>query len=283
MEVRFSKVPETKASLIALKKALFPVTMANMDSVCFVDDTYKKTPRPYPKVRRESSIVMKNSGFSFFTNFGSDPILPEDLDFRIVPVDEVFINISSQFTIEWWPIGNELWFEIKPLMNSTLFRGFYFIIFHPVTGIVNYISRPFYHMPEEYQNYLELEFHSPRGVLYNFPYPDAGERRNRIGIMGNIAAVEYPDSKEVYKEVITGKSRLVSSTLDRELKIETYYQDYYAHEALAFAFFHESLKINGVPCVTKDAYKPNMEKDSDLSSGEVVVVDQDFTQKIKSC
>ena len=244
---------------------------------CFNSDfSSQYLPRPYPKVKKLHFLPVRPSGLSFFTNFVESPVTMQ-VDFytyeNLTPVPGIVATIEAleeNFFIEFSPTGISDYDTI-------------IAVFSDGTNVLGF-SSPFVKVPQSQDNVVEIEYRTPRGRLYNFPYAfDEESRYNKVHVFANLFGVEYPEELTVYKEVTTGRPRKLNSTLNRTINFETYYLDFPTHEAIAVIFHHDDVRINGRKYVSSESYNPNYLPEKDLTKGSVVLVDSEFSSKLLSC
>ena len=283
--IQISNVPASPANLMGFRPVLNSVTTANYllwPMVTTEKMSSDLMARPYPKVRRHSSLVMLNSvPLKFYTNFSAG-FVPASQTIKVYSSENPRQDVTVSMTITQVVVGNQVYVEI--VQNGALvdYKSYNVVIIN--AGVVTHVSREIVKVPSTYENRVTLEFASSRGVFHNYPYSLATLLQpQQFCVMGSMKAFEYPEEKEVYKEITTGRTRVVNATLERQIELETYYQDFFAHEALAFAFFHEEIKINGRSYTPVDGYEANSENDRDLTSGSITLSDVSFTSKTKPC
>lgn len=287
MELKLSTIPATVANFIGLRPVVGNFLQTNYPSarICLVDEMRTKfIGRPYPKIRRFSSLIIRYGvETSFFTNF-KDGFNPNTFTLKVFSEESPRTDHTSDFTITSVVVGIQAYITITLNNDSLRYRTFNLVFVQTDSNLVKYISRRLVVMPEDYENSVRVEFSSNRGVFHYFPYADREHgQTQKFEFMGSMSSFDYSEDREVYKEVTTGRSRTVNNTLKRTYLLETYYQDFFAHEALAFIFFHESLNLNGKDYVVLEGYEANSEKLMDLTSGQIKLEDTGFGLKTNRC
>jgi hypothetical protein len=88
---------------------------------------------------------------------------------------------------------------------------------------------------------------------------------------------QYEGDKDVYREITTGKQRVLQNYMSRYIKLETYYFDPDAHEAAAVMFDHSYIELNGKQFQPKNAYKEPSGTSSKVGKGEMELWDLEFS------
>lgn len=287
MDLKLSTVPASVANFVGLRPVLENFLQTNYinANIVLVDEMRTKIiGRPYPKVRRHSSLILRHGvESSFFTNF-PDGFNPETFTIKVYSEESPRTDHTDDFEITYSIVGIQAYITIRLLNPNLNYRSLNLVFVQTDSNLVKFISRRFVVMPESYTNSVRVEFSSSRGIFHYFPYKDRlSDQTQKLEFMGNMASFDYSEEKEVYTEVTTGRSRTVNNTLKRTYLLETYYQDFFAHEALAFIFFHENLNLNGKDYVVLEGYETNSEKLMDLTSGQVKLEDIGFGLKTNRC
>ena len=114
--------------------------------------------------------------------------------------------------------------------------------------------------------------------MYRFRFTDNPEYSNKIRL--HLGLVEWaPEGNfEQYREVSTGTLRNEKFDLDRKVKLETYYFDDGAHEAMSVFCAMDDIQINGIKYLAKGVYNPAARSSSNVSKGEAEFYDQEISK-----
>jgi hypothetical protein len=112
--------------------------------------------------------------------------------------------------------------------------------------------------------------------FYNIPYATVSNFYQQFRIHLSVLERQLDSDVEQYREVTTGKNRTSENYLSRYYRLESYFFDDDAHEAMGIALEHSFLEINGKKYTKKAVYKEGPSQLSGYSKGEAEVWDEEF-------
>lgn len=94
----------------------------------------------------------------------------------------------------------------------------------------------------------------------------------------NLSLIDEQNESErdIYKESATGQRRAYNSSMDKVVKMESYYFDSMAHDAISVLFENEIVLMNGRSYILKSAYRRNFDPLTKIYKGEAEFYDQGF-------
>lgn len=114
--------------------------------------------------------------------------------------------------------------------------------------------------------------------MYRFRFEDNEDFYTKIRIALTLTDWTAEGNFQQYREVSTGKLRNEKYELDRKVKINTYFFDDGAHEAMTILCAMDDIEINGVKYISKGIYNPAIRGNSDVSKGEAELYDREFSK-----
>jgi hypothetical protein len=111
---------------------------------------------------------------------------------------------------------------------------------------------------------------------YNIKYHELIGFYQQFRIPMSIIEEQYESEVEAYKEVTTGKPRILNSYDERFYKLEGYYLDPAAHEAAFIMTKHDYLEMNGLRYRYKAGYKILTDNRSKVNKAEFEVYSESF-------
>ncbi|GGG97295.1 hypothetical protein [Pedobacter zeae] len=111
-----------------------------------------------------------------------------------------------------------------------------------------------------------------------FRYSENPTFQNKIRLHIGLVDWTGEGNLDQYREVSTGTLRNEKLELDRKIKINTYFFDDGAHEAMTELGVCDSIIINGVLYRAKGIYNPGIREVSNVSKGEIELYDVAFSQ-----
>ena len=232
----------------------------------------------YIKVKGKefTPIYVSQEKYSFYINFDK-PISDPDFDnFRLnLMLNDTIVspNLGTlkkdiQFS-DLYNIHCEFIFPYVP--NGK----YHFAIMDITTEEVKCKSNCILVENDEYSKNSALFYFRHSRPLYNFNYNNIPEFYNIFRLPLNKVDFQYDLDKTQYRNVTDRKLRNLHSYLDKYVKIESYYFDEPAHDAMAVAFEHDETLINGTQYVPKDAYSVETYVISETSKGTVNAFEQE--------
>ena len=161
-----------------------------------------------------------------------------------------------------------------------------------VVGNGAHVSNQFALLPQDNIYTFPTLYYQDVTDWYDFNYTETvtigsytGKPFNQLYVNMNLISVEYPNDSTQYRNVTDSRIRIIKQVIDQEMTLETYYFDFYAHQAMAVALNHSTLRINGKDYILSSggSYEPNTNKGINISVGSATLVDRDFTEKNKPC
>jgi hypothetical protein len=127
---------------------------------------------------------------------------------------------------------------------------------------------------------------------YDFNYTEditigsyTGKPFNELFVGLNMVSFGYPNDSTQYRNVTDGKIRIIKQIIDQEFTIETYWLDFYAHEAFSVALNHSTFKLNDVAYILGSgaSYEITSDPTMYISKGTATLTNVPFTRKNKPC
>lgn len=98
---------------------------------------------------------------------------------------------------------------------------------------------------------------------------------HRLRVKGRFFERETATQKDVLRES-TGRLTLLRAAVQRKVRLDTYLLPAYRHEALAVAFCHDFIRVNGVEVLAEEAYAAAAVPRFTLSNGTALLEQADF-------
>jgi len=112
---------------------------------------------------------------------------------------------------------------------------------------------------------------------YGINYADIPDFFQQFRLLSGITESVMEGDTEQYKEVTTGKTRILEDYVNNVVKLETYWFDQEQHLAAGLMFNHSYVEINGSEYRRKATYKQQSGgSQSAVSKGEIELLDMDF-------
>lgn len=221
-------------------------------------------------------IYVPNEIYSFYINFDK-PITDENFsNFRL--------NIMNGDTLVSPNIG-----ELKQDMISEFSYNIYcqfifpfvpngcytFAITDIETGEIQCRSNCILVEKEMYaQNSVIFQYRHKRPIS-GFNYDNLPGFYNTFRLPLNKIDYQYDVEKKQYRNVSNKKLRNLYDYLYKYVKVESYYFDEQAHDAMAIAYQHDDILMNGTQYMTKDAYQVESNQLQSLNKGSVNLFEQE--------
>ena len=157
--------------------------------------------------------------------------------------------------------------------------SYQFRIYNTVASTIKCISNSFSLMAMEIAELLtvSLKYRNSRDRS-GFRFITNPAFYNKIRI--HLTVVDWEDEGNFvqYREVSTGTLRNEKEEVDRVVKVNTYYFDDAAHDAMLGMCPMDDIEINGVKYRAKGIYDPNARGENNLSKGEVTFYDVEYSK-----
>ncbi len=226
-------------------------------------------------------IISPNEEFSIQVNFkDSDYINREKVRIAIMRgydivrdnfliVNEVGVNDQDKnYYFSYTP--NELF-----LSEACNYR---FILYDENTNDVLLISNYFEFSKEGHQEetiYLEYRHSSNRD---NYVYSELPNFKNKVRIHLNEVDSNGEYEIKEYFEQTTENIRIQKNRSKKVLKLESFFFDEYAHDAMRSLSVHDDIQINGKEVKIKKGYDTSKNRKNSLNIGTVEFYDQAFSK-----
>lgn len=112
--------------------------------------------------------------------------------------------------------------------------------------------------------------------FYNIKYAALPGFYQQFRLPLSVIDTQYESENEQYKEVTTGKPRILNSFEERFHKLESYWFDPSMHEALNVMSKHDYLEINGKRYRFKTGLKISTDVRTKINKGEWEVFDEEY-------
>lgn len=199
-----------------------------------------------------------------------------DLHLRIVDVNGSITDLGAIMQRVTLTNGYRMYADfIFPNISN---KQYQFIIYNTNTSSVKCLSNWFMVMDTASADIITayVAYRNSRSQYYYdwALYPDFYER-----VRLNLSLQSYtPEGTvEQLQSVNTGRRRNLNRTVDKSVKLQTYYFDDGANDACIALFESDDIQINGKQYLAKTIYTPNARPNSKVSTGEVELYEQDFS------
>lgn len=153
------------------------------------------------------------------------------------------------------------------------------MIYNPIDAPVYYFSNELQVVQNDsdYADYSVLMKYRNSQNLYNYRYENISDFYNVVRIHLNKIDIQSEGEFKSYKPVSTGRRRNLQTSLDKVVKLEAYYFDDDAHEAMMVLMAHDEIYINNRRYVSKGNYQAQINPQLNVNKGIAEFYDDRFS------
>lgn len=123
---------------------------------------------------------------------------------------------------------------------------------------------------------VKLKFRNSTN-LYNNLYEKVAGLYTEIRVFMNEIDPQFETTLDQYKSVTTGLRRNYKESVEKYIKMETYFFDYDMSEAMPIVLEHDEIYFNNRRVSVKEGFKINFDPSKETNKGEFTIYDVEFT------
>lgn len=221
-------------------------------------------------------IYVPNEIYSFYINFDepiSDPSF-NNFSLNLMDGDDIVSpNLGVLKKDIVFSITYNIWCEfIFPFVKNGCYR---FAIIDDVTGIIKVKSNCIHVEKDFFQVNTALLHYKHKRNIFGFNYENIPDFYNRFRLPLNKIEYQFDVDKSQYRNVSDKKLRNLYSYRDKFVKIESYYFDEPAHDAMSAVYEQSDIIIDGTRYLPKDAYVIETNQTMTQNKGTVNAYEQE--------
>lgn len=112
--------------------------------------------------------------------------------------------------------------------------------------------------------------------LFNFQYSNLPDFYNKFRLPLNKIDYQYEVERKQYRNISDKKLRNLYSYRDKYIKVESYYFDEQAHDAMSAVWEHNDITIDGTRYLAKDEYQVDVDQQRALAKGSITAYEQEL-------